>query len=136
MTTNARLVLADCQEAHAELVDRLQGSEWRRRWATVVVLMRTTLHVLDKVDGENDGVIRRVVDDAWEREKPVIFTDFIDSGRNLLLKEYVDVAGQNCMVHLGVGSTITYSMQSGPYEGQDPRAVAQLAIDWLRQYLN
>jgi hypothetical protein len=39
-------------------------------------------------------------------------------------------------VHVGEGrSEITYSMNKGPYAGEDPRAVARQAIDWLEQYL-
>ena len=101
MTANARIVLAECREAHGELVDGLVGSLWRRRWATVVVLLRT-----------------------------------IESGRNLLLKEYSFLAGQNATVYVGEGrSDITYSVNDGLYAGEDPRAVARQAIDWLEQYL-
>ena len=136
MTANARIVLADCREAHGELVDGLVGSLWRRRWATVVVLLRTTLHVLDKVDGASNPAMRRAVDDAWEEVKPDIFTAFIESGRNLLLKEYSFLAGQNATVYVGEGrSDITYSVNDGLYAGEDPRAVARQAIDWLEQYL-
>src|SRR5664280_946835 len=91
MTANARIVLADCREAHGELVDGLIGSLWRRRWATVVVLLRT-----------------------------------IESGRNLLLKEYSFLAGQNATVYVGEGrSDITYSVNDGLYAGEDPRAVTR-----------
>ena len=136
MAANARIVLADCGEAHGELVDGLVGSLWRRRWATVVVLLRTTLHVLDKVDGASNPAMRRAVDDAWEEVKPDIFTAFIESGRNLLLKEYSFLAGQNATVYVGEGrSDITYSVNDGLYAGEDPRAVARQAIEWLDQYL-
>lgn len=71
-----------------------------------------------------------------EEVKPDIFTDFIESGRNLLLKEYSFLAGQNATVYVGEGrSDITYSVNDGLYAGEDPRAVARQAIDWLEQYL-
>jgi len=137
MTANARIVLADCREAHGELVDGLVGSLWRRRWATVVVLLRTTLHVLDKVDGASNPAMRSAVDDAWKKAKPDIFSGFIESDRNLLLKEYNFFAGQNATVYVGEDrSDITYSMNDGLYAGQDPRVVASQAIEWLDQYLS
>jgi hypothetical protein len=65
MTTHARVVLADRRDAHADLVDGLQGSDWRRRWTTVVVLLRTVLHILHKVDAERDPEVRSAVQAVW-----------------------------------------------------------------------
>ena len=39
-------------------------------------------------------------------------------------------------MYVGDGrSDITYSVTDGLYAGEDPRAVARQAIDWLDQYL-
>jgi hypothetical protein len=140
MAANARIVLADCREAHAELVDGLVGSLWRRRWATVVVLLRTTCDVLAKVDYvEGTAAMRAAADNAWailQKDRPTIYFDFIKGDRDSLVHQYKYLAGQNVTVHVGEGrSEITYSMNKGPYAGEDPRAVARQAIDWLEQYL-
>jgi hypothetical protein len=141
MTANARIVLADCREAHAELVDGLVGSLWRRRWATVVVLLRTTCDVLGKVDRvEGAKEVRDAIDAAWfklNEDKPDIYFKFIKSDRDLLVHEYQYLAGQNATVLLGEKRTeITYSMNDGPFKGQDPRAVAAEAMEWLERYLD
>jgi len=52
-------------DAHAELVDGLQGSAWRRRWTTVVVLLRVMLHVLQKVDAAAEPSLQRALDERW-----------------------------------------------------------------------
>ena len=140
--TNARVVLSDCRDAHAELVDGLQGSEWRRRWTTVVVLLRTVLHVLDKVDAPRSEGVRAAVDARWERLKsskpqPEILWGFIDADRNLILKEYEHRAGQSARVFVGEGrAETTYHMNTGPFAGQDPREVAADAMKWLEHLLD
>jgi hypothetical protein len=50
MTTQARVVVADCREAHRELMLDPVGAQWRLRWTTMVTLLRIVLHVLRKVD--------------------------------------------------------------------------------------
>jgi hypothetical protein len=107
MAANARIVLADCREAHAELVDGLVGSLWRRRWATVVVLLRTTCDVLAKVDYvEGTAAMRAAVDNAWailQRDKSAIYFGFIKDDRDSLVHEYKYLAGQNVTVYVGEG---------------------------------
>jgi hypothetical protein len=143
VTTNARDVLGDCREARADLVDGIMGSEWRRKWTLVVTLLRTVLHVLDKVDGEGDPAVRVAVSDAWDNLKrtkpnPDIFWQFVDEDRNLIVKLYKHRAGQNASVFLGEPVVVetSYSMNDGPFVGQDPRDVADRAITWLGDYLD
>lgn len=142
MTTRARLVLADCCEAHAELVDGLQGSAWRRRWSTVVVLLRATLHALQKVDAKADRSLERALNARWmdlRATKPVpqILWQFIDEDRNLILKEYEHRAGQSVAVMVGTGSSRTsYHVNTGPFAGEDPRRVAAEAIEWMQDFLD
>ncbi len=136
------MVLSDCVDAHADLVDSLQGSAWRRGWTTVVVLLRVALHVLDKVDAEADPTLRRALDQRWTdlqstKPSPELLWCFIEEDRNLILKEYQHRAGQSATVFVGTGrSETTYHMNAGPFEGRDPRAVAADAIGWLTQLLD
>jgi hypothetical protein len=108
MAANARIVLADCREAHAELVDGLVGSLWRRRWATVVVLLRTTCDVLAKVDYvEGTAAMRAAADNAWailQKDRPTIYFDFIKGDRDSLVHQYKYLAGQNVTGPRGRGS--------------------------------
>jgi hypothetical protein len=139
MTERARMMLSDCFDAHAELVDGLQGSAWPRGWTTVVVLLRVALHVLDKVDAAADPALRRTLDQHWTdlvstKPRPELLWCFIEEDRNLILKEYEHRAGQSATVSVGTGtSRTTYHMNAGPFEGRDPRAVAADAIGWLSQ---
>jgi len=43
MTQAARKVLEDCKGALADFHYGIQGGEWRRRWITSVVLLRTAI---------------------------------------------------------------------------------------------
>lgn len=142
MALRARQVLDDCRDALDELTDGLQGSLWRRRWTTVVVLLRTVLHTLDKVDGEGSPALRRAIDAKWQAWKdskpaPALLWAFIDEDRNLILKEYEHRAGQSVAVHVGSGTSQTwYHMNTGPFEGRDPRDVAAEAYVWLTALLD
>jgi hypothetical protein len=142
MTERARMVLSDCVDAHTELVGGLQGSAWRRRWTTVVVLLRVVLHVLDKVDAAADPALRRALDQLWSdlvstKPTPELLWRFIEEDRNLILKEYAHRAGQSATVFVGTGtSDTTYHMNAGPFEGRDPRAVAADRDGWLAQLLD
>ena len=92
-TVAARRVLRDCHIAVKQHVSSVGGAEKRIAWVTVVVLLRTVGHVLDKVDGARSTFLRAAIDERWgeiheggiEHE---IFHDFIERERNGILKEY------------------------------------------------
>lgn len=139
MTDRARFVLSDCRDACDELVDGIQGSEWRRRWTTVVTLLRVTLHALNKVDAREDPALAEALESRWTtfvNSKPVpeILWGFIEEDRNLILKEYEHRAGQSATV--GATRSTSYHMNEGPFSGQDPRDVAAEAIAWIGKLLD
>jgi hypothetical protein len=146
MTTQARWVLSDAREAVEDLVDGIQGSQWRRRWTAVVVLLRTTMYVLKDVDAKGDSRLDRVVTEMWNELKatepdPPIFWDFIDRDRQLIAHFYEHRAGQSVNVFGKIVGNIPYSetsyqMNEGTFAGQDPRNVARQALDWLQWYLD
>jgi len=157
-------VLGDCREAVAELTDDLQGSAFRRRWVTVVTLLRAVGHVLDNVDGPTSPELRSAIDASWEALKatkpmPAIFWEVIDADRNLVLKQYQFTAVQDINIHaptlhIGFNTTphgevtatappatggyveVSRRMNGGPFDGQDPRAVALMAVAWLERWLD
>src|SRR5262245_46128563 len=105
MTTAARAVLADCRGALAELVDGLEGATWRRRWITVVVLLRAVGHVLESVDGATSPRHQAANSRWWNslkssRPKPEIFWLFIFEERNAIVKEYQINAGHGVTTQL------------------------------------
>jgi hypothetical protein len=108
MTATARLVLGDCEKALKELITcdcegivlggpgatkTAIGSMRRRRWVTVVALLRAVGHVLKNVDGEEDSKLRKIIAVEWKalingKPEPHIFWDFIENERNTIIKEY------------------------------------------------
>lgn len=119
------------------------------RWTTLVVLLRMVLHVLRKIDAEQDSRIKEASEVRWAKlleakaardPEVVIFTEFIEEDRNLILKEYRYRVGQGVNIYSrGSGSPdveIIYEMTDGPFLGQDPRQVAAEAIAWLERYLD
>ena len=138
MTATARLGLEDCRLARSELVDGLQGPQWRIRIFTVLALLRASMHAVKKVDAVTEPM-KSANATVWsERNTDPIFKDFIDEDRNLLLKQYQLRAGQNVTVNMGPTprSEITYTINGGPFEGQDPRELVDRAITWISDYLD
>ena len=155
MTQRARIVLDDCRGALIELKDGLQGAQWRRRWITCIVLLRTVGHVLDKVDAKASNAMRVVVDKAYSqikqtRPEPLIYWYFIEADRNLILKEYKITAGQGIraiggmatydqfgkLVDSEAGSIeYLYKINTGRFAGRQQHDLVQEAIDWWQDYL-
>ena len=157
MTAAAREALEDCRGALAELVDGVQGRQWRRRWITCVVLLRAVGHVLDNVDGGRDAKLRRAVDNWWKNLKatkpePLVFWAFIEEERNAILKEYQTRAGQGVTIQLsGIELNLRtgeqksdppkpaiyhYTINTGPFAGRGQRELLHEAIVWWDTQLN
>jgi hypothetical protein len=152
MTLAARQVLLDCEATLLELREDPKGSAWRRRWAAQLALLRTVMHVLKNVDGERSEALGRAINESWDRLKeskpyPPEFWQFIEEERNNLLKEYRTVVQQLVTVvpvppsaqrRPGHATTAqyTFTIEAGPFQGQDARDVAGRAIEWLRTYLD
>jgi len=136
MKLHARAVLDDCRDALADLHDKLQGGEWRRRWAAAVGLLRTVGYVLYKVDAKSSPQLRAAVDAQWAALKksepePAILWGFIEDERNRIVKEYASRAGQGVTILIGGPEAIySYRMNEGPFAGRDPRDLVREAIEW------
>mgnify|MGYP003593492023 CR=1 FL=1 len=159
MTVAARETLEDCRGALAELVDGIQGRDWRRKWILAVVLLRSVGHVLDNVDGKRSSNYRMAIDSWWSKLKdsrplPIIFWQLIDQERNSILKAYQttaehEVAVQLIGIEIRINSAIYeprtnstqptvhhYTFNSGPYKNRDQREVLAEAIVWWEQQLD
>lgn len=159
MTQQARVVLGDARRALDELTTTESLEVWRRRWVTVVALLRAVGHVLRNVDRASSTAMGAAVDAAWQKlqrskPRPEIFYSFIEEERNIVLKEY-RVRGRHIQ-GLGVislslptqsGGQITVRSQEptdlslhvihdGPFDGRQHADVAKEAIDWWEQYLD
>lgn len=143
MTQAARLVLEDCRGALADLTDRVHGETWRRRWVTVIVLLRTVGHVLEKVDASNSPKLGTAIAGAWvklvqSKPEPRIYWEFIHTERNNILKEYQIRAGHDITVFVGANRPpdFRYVINAGPYKGRLQAEVIAEAIAWWEQYLD
>jgi hypothetical protein len=159
MTTQARVVLSDCQGALDSLAHCEHGAEWRRRWVTVVTLQRAVGHVLDKVDGTSSPRMASVIKTRWSllnktKPEPHIFWNFIEEERNNVLKEYL-FAGRHASgfnvksvsLSVGDGKIVTSTAEEsdeihmhvfneGPFAGRHQIDVAAEAIAWWKAYLD
>jgi hypothetical protein len=157
MTSAAREVLDDCRGALTDLVDGVQGGQWRRRWIAAIVLLRAVGHVFDNIDGARSVAYQRAISDWWAklksaRPEPRIFWDLIDDERNTVLKEYRTRAGQGVTVRVsGVQINLQtgeqkvdpplpaiyhYTINSGTFAGRDQREVIAEAIHWWERELD
>jgi hypothetical protein len=164
MTEASRVVLDDCRAALADLREQvggeaIHGDKWRRRWVTVVVLLRIVGDVLRKLDAGQSDEYKQAIDEAWKRlnadiDKPedAVFQSFIEEDRNLIVKEYRFRAGQDHNVHVPMGvvnlatgeqsqvgaSWIEHTgrITDGPFAGRLATEVIAEAIDWWRKYLD
>jgi hypothetical protein len=72
MTTAARLVLADCEDALKELIDCAVdfkadvGQVRRRRLMATVALLRAVGHVLKKIDAASSLTLKSVINREWQ----------------------------------------------------------------------
>ena len=100
--------------------------------------------------------MRIAIDDAYRtlkrsKPKPLIYWEFIEAERNLVLKEYKHTAGQGVRATGGtatydeLGSLIesepgaieyVYQIMSGPFEGRRQHDLIQEAIDWWQDHLD
>lgn len=154
MVLKAWLALEDC-EAALELLELEEDEQtFRILWTAAVALLRTTGHVLEKVDGKRDdslGEISRNYYRRWRKDEgeDAIFFNFIEHERNSLLKEY-EIGFQQGSVRLvpavdglvslddgyGAGSDNLFRpLAGGAYEGEDARDTLRVALDWMRSQL-
>lgn len=154
----ARTVLDDCRGALADL-EAASPEALRRRWFTAVVLMRTTLHVLDKVDRKQGATVAAAIDANWKdlqagkpKSSPPIYWELIEPERNSLMKEYKPTPSQDGVrvalrprgvvgtaAHPVVPAVVAYQarvLAGGNFEGYPLVDVVREGIRWLDSYLD
>jgi hypothetical protein len=158
----AQEFLEHCRQGLERLWQDPTGHDWVIQWAGTLALLRTVGAALKNLqkDITADPRLQRAQADWWQRTKaaaPKIYFEFIDDERNTLLHGATVNAGQSAMVPmqgaevtaLAAGQappppkpipprppTIhTYHMNSGPYEGSDPRELIKEGIAWWEQQI-
>ena len=151
MTTAARMVLTDCEQEIALLQQVLPESQWRRRWLTVLALLRAIGHVLDKVDGADSPALRSAIN-QWrpevkgDKEHHAIFWEFVEQERNNVLKTYRWAIRRQVLlevtpieINLSKSKVIEVpilppqelqAIGSGRFKNWDPILLASEAIAW------
>jgi hypothetical protein len=127
--------------------DDPKNEAWRFWWAGEVALLRAVGHVLHKVDTASDPTLSRAVDQWWHRlrasePEPSIFWGFMESERNLLLKEGKVNPSKTVSLTIDLSQgrssegTHTHRLNTGPFADREPCAVVQEAIDWWNTQIN
>src|SRR3984957_915688 len=104
-TKAARDVLARCEYLLGELKAKPTGIGWEAKMSGTIALLRSFGHVLSKVYAPASSAAKAEIDKWWaeiklSKPKPEIFWGFIDTERNLILKEGKLRAGQSAFVEL------------------------------------
>ncbi len=144
MTKYARRVLAHVETAIDEFKNvAFEDKIWELRWVTVISLMRAVLHVSYNVDCKQSSQLKQYWD---KKKKDPIFIEFIESERNLTLKEFnckgnKDVKndylltenGEEILTELGLTLTAEDVIMF-----QDIPLLEKLeeAMQWLKNYLD
>lgn len=160
MTRAARMVLQDARHAIERHTETLQAEEFRASWFAVIGLLRAVGHVLDKVDAKSSPMLEQAIRTKWNqlsasRPEPTIFWGFIHAERNRFLKSYEHGIDRSITIptlsgvgflkfdggnarggRFAVGHAFNSVITSGPYAGQNERAVAFAAHLWWAGYLN
>lgn len=140
MTERARWALQDCKDAALELRQNDDVFAWRRRWLTVVTLLRAIGHILKNVDSKQTPNYEHAVDLWWKelsknRFSNEIFWKFINSERNSILKEYRTEGSFKARVtthyttNVTIGSTSSH-FEKGHFKGRATLEVVEEAIEW------
>ena len=111
-------------------------------WIGSLAMLRMVGHVLDKVDGK-DPAVRAAINSRWPTlKREPIFEHFINSRRDLALKEgeidLFDQSSINVMMESPAGSKrlatiedcLFMPLQHGFRAGEDGRDVFRDALDW------
>lgn len=155
--TKAHQALSWCRHGLNGMLQDPVGDDWVLLWAGTITLLRAVGHALHKEDTQADQALEKAVSSWWRalkdgKPQPAIFWDFIERDRNLLLKEATLTVGQSAFVRVagaqvtafagrdtappskctpaGPSVTVTYHMNSGPYQGWEPRVLVDRAIAW------
>lgn len=154
MVLKAWLALADCEAALELLESERDEQTFRILWTAAVALLRTTAHVLHKVDGKRDGSLGEISRNYYQRWKKgegedAIFRYFIEHERNSLLKEYTIGFQQGPVLLVPIvdgqaslddaydagSDNLFRPLAGGAYAGEDARDTLGDALDWMRRQL-
>ena len=153
MIYQARKVLADCRLALDKLEHETDGDLWRIYWVASLVLVRAVGHVLHKVDGKQDERLGEVLRERFAEWKDpgfkehIIFREFIERDRNMLLKEYEHNVYEDSSIPIlvttpegaysdALDENLYKPISTGPFEGEDARDILTDAIQWWEKELD
>lgn len=123
-----------------------KAADWRVNYFAAIGLLRTVGHVLDKIDSKEWPEAALPIANAyarWKRKEgeDVIFKDFIEDERNLLVKEYrrgcepedaVDcpVLTVDGRENHGISTIPVVFVEGGHFDGQPVESLLWRAIEW------
>ena len=148
MELTSRLVLSDLSTALEMLEVEEDMQKFRVMWIASVSLCRSVGQVLDKVDAKRSPTLGALIKRQWQEIKSkksenVIFHEFIEKERNLILKEYEVgfISGKflvtdNMSFIEELDEGLYSPIEEGFYAGEDCRDVLREAISWWDEKLS
>lgn len=140
-------VLQDVEQCLEWLEEESDEFKFRMGLIAAVALIRSVGHVLQKVDGNRDPILMRIITRRFDdlkndRANARVFWEFIEAERNLILKEYdlrfdfaPIVTTADADHAWRIGSNIYCPMADGVYAGEDVRDVLREAVAWWKEEL-
>ena len=129
----SRRALDDCKAALNKFTENPSDIEFRLTLVTCISLLRLIGHVIESESSELGLSDLNI--ELWKQEKgSIIFTQFINSYRNNILKEYRSPVGWSSITSEN-GHRMEYRVLDGFFEGRDVRDLIQEVIDWWELYL-
>lgn len=111
--------------------------DWQSLWTTAITGLRSTGHVLHKVDAKTSTQAEKVIADKWQQwksDKDSWFCNFIEPERNRLLKEGKGLP--ECSVQSFGEHDEIIQLNITLDNGDDGIYVLKQAADWLQGELN
>ena len=155
---HARMALSDARHAFELAQDAsndINGkANWRVPWVATITLLRSVGYILGKVESKRSKSHADILSFWWKsltvsKPEPIIFWNFIDKDRHLILKQYafhVEMFEHN-LLKLDDGSYLLFDdgnyvslsggliITDGPFEGRSGIEICGLALEWWAEQL-
>lgn len=113
-------------------------TNWKPLWVSVVTGLRSTGHVLHKVDSKISEAAKTAIEKrfrSWKEDEEGWYNTFIEPTRNALLKEGAGMPSSNIRAYGDENDIIVLNLALED-TGDDAIYVAKQAANWLQNELD
>jgi hypothetical protein len=135
-TSNARRVLLDACAAHSRFINEPTDVEFRHLIVLCATLLRAVGHVL-KTENSTDEINSKKLDAYYKEniQPQKLFSDFIKTTRDSILKEYSAHIGWASVTDLSKKHHMEYLLKNGIFEGEDFRNLMKESLDFWELHI-